>query len=87
MKSADELMREIDALRDRTSRLSGTVLRTSASLDVHTVLNEIAHNARALTGARYAMITVCDDAGKVDYVASGFTADRVREMAEWPDGS
>ena len=86
MKSADELMREIDALRDRISRLSGAVLRINASLDVHTVLNEIAHTARALTGARYAVITVFDDAGQVDYVASGFTADRVREMAEWADG-
>ena len=86
MKSADELMRENEALRNRISSLSGAVLRISASLDVDTVLKEIADNARALTDARYAMITVFDDAGQVDYVASGVTADRVREMAEWPDG-
>ena len=86
MKSADELMRENEALRTRIASLSGAVLRISASLDVDTVLKEIADNARALTGARYAMITVFDDAGQVDYVASGITAERVREMAEWPDG-
>ena len=86
MKSADELMRENETLRNRIASLSGAVLRISASLDVDTVLKEIADNARALTGARYAMITVFDDAGQVDYVASGITADRVREMAEWPDG-
>ena len=86
MKSADELMRENEALRKRIASLSGAVLRISASLDVDTVLKEIADNARALTGARYAMITVFDDAGQVDYVASGITAERVREMAEWPDG-
>ena len=86
MKSADELIREIEALRSRISSLSGAVLRISASLDVDTVLKEIADNARALTGARYAMITVFDDAGQVDYVASGLTADQVRELEEWPDG-
>ncbi|MCY4481473.1 MAG: response regulator [Spirochaetaceae bacterium] len=86
MKSADELMREIEALRNRIASLSGAVLRISASLDVDTVLNEIADNVRALTGARYAVITVFDDAGQVDYVASGFTAERIRELAEWPDG-
>ena len=86
MKSPDELMRENEKLRNRIASLSGAVLRISASLDVDTVLKEIADNARALTGARYAMITVFDDAGQVDYVASGITADRVREMAEWPDG-
>ena len=86
MKSADELMRENEALRTRIASLSGAVLRISASLDVDTVLKEIADNARALTGARYAMITVFDDDGEVDYVASGITAERVREMAEWPDG-
>ena len=62
------------------------MLRISASLDIDTVLKEIADNARALTGARYAMITVLDEAGQFDYVASGLTADQVRELEEWPDG-
>jgi len=86
MKSADEFMGEIEALRSRISSLSGAVLRISASLNVDTVLNEIADSARALTGARYAVITVFDDAGQIDYVTSGLTADRVREMVAWPDG-
>ena len=51
MKSANELSREIEALRGRIARLSASVLRISASLDVDTVLNEIAEAARALTGA------------------------------------
>ena len=86
MKSADELMREVEALRDRISSLSGAVLRISASLDVDTVLKEIAENARALTGARGAVITALDDAGQIDYVTSGLTADEERELIEWPDG-
>ena len=86
MKSADELMREVEALRDRISSLSGAVLRISASLDVDTVLKEIAENARALTGARGAVITAFDDGGQIDYVTSGLTADEERELIAWPDG-
>ena len=86
MKSVDELNREIETLRDRISSLSGAVLRISASLDVDTVLKEIAENARALTGARGAVITAFDDAGQIDYVTSGLTADQERELIAWPDG-
>ncbi|MDE0023139.1 MAG: response regulator [Spirochaetaceae bacterium] len=86
MKSTDELTREIGALRKRISDLSGAVLRISASLDVDTVLKEIAENARALTGARAAVITALDDAGRVDYVTSGLTVDEERELIAWPDG-
>ena len=86
MKSADELMREVEVLRNRISSLSGAVLRISASLDVDTVLKEIAENARALTGARGAVITAFDEAGQIDYVTSGLTADEERELIEWPDG-
>ena len=51
-----------------------------------TVLKEIAENARALTGAHGAVITAFDDAGQIDYVTSGLTADEERELIEWPDG-
>ena len=86
MERIDELMREIESLRVRISNLSGAVLRISASLDVDTVLKEIAENARALTGARAAVITAFDDAGQIDYVTSGLTAEEERELIAWPDG-
>ena len=86
MKSADELMRKVEVLRNRISSLSGAVLRISTSLDFDTVLKEIAENARALTGARGAVITAFDEAGQIDYVTSGLTADEERELIEWPDG-
>ena len=87
MKSADERDREIEALRDRISSLSTAVLRISASLDVETVLNEIAEAARTLTGAGYAVITAFDEAGRVeDCVTSGLTPEEWRELEEWPDG-
>ena len=87
MKSPDELRRENEALGDRISRLSAAILRISASLDVNTVLHEVVDSARALTGARYGVITTLDDAGQPqDFVSSGFTPDEHQQLADWPDG-
>ena len=64
LNSSDEGKREVEALRERSSSLSGAVLRISASLDVGTVLRETVDSARALTGARYGAITTIDEAGR-----------------------
>ena len=83
----EELRRENAALRQRVARLSAASLRIGSSLDLDTVLREIAESARALTGARYAAIVTVDEAGApVDFVTSGFTAKQHRAMAEWSDG-
>ena len=50
MTSPDEIDRELQALRDRTSALSAAILRISASLDLAIVLQEIVDSACALTG-------------------------------------
>ena len=87
MKSPDELRRENEALGERISRLSAAILRISASLDVNTVLHEVVDSARALTGARYGVITTLDDAGQPqDFVSSGFTPAEHQQLADWPDG-
>ena len=87
MKSPDELRRENEALGDRISKLSAAILRISASLDVHTVLHEVVDSARALTGARYGVITTIDDAGQPqNFVSSGFTPAEHQQLADWPDG-
>ena len=80
--------REIEALRDRASRLSAAVLRVTASLDEATVLQEIVDSACALTNARYGTIITIDDAGAPrDFVTSGFTAEQHSELGAWlPDG-
>ncbi len=68
--------REIEALRERISTLTAAILRISASLELDTVLREIAEAARTLTGARFAVITTVDGAGKLEgAVFSGFTAE------------
>ena len=80
LSSQEELRRE---RRERTSRLSAAVLRISASLHLDTVLHEAVESARALTGARYAVITTIDDSEQLeDLVTSGFTAAQRRQLAD-----
>ncbi|MCY4027787.1 MAG: ATP-binding protein [Acidobacteria bacterium] len=87
MGSSDALRRENEALRDRSSRLHEAILRISGSLDLGTVLREVVESARALTGARYAVITTIGEGRQVaDFVSSGFTPDEHRQLADWPDG-
>ena len=87
MSDTAELRREIEVLRERYCALTSAILRISASLDVDTVLREIAEAARALTGARYAVITTVDTAGQLeDAVLCGFTPEEERQVVEWTDG-
>ena len=86
-QNPDELRQQIEALRERVSKLCGAVLRINASLDLDTVLHEIVDSARALTGARYGVITTIDDSRQLqDFVTSGFTPDEQQQLADWPDG-
>ena len=63
MNDLGELRRENRSLRDRFTRLSGTVLRGNSSLDLDTVLREVIDSARALTGASQGVITTVDAGG------------------------
>ena len=87
MNGPDDTRRELQAARARIAALSAAILRTSASLDLTTVLQEAVDTARALTAARYGIITTVDEAGGVrDFVSSGFTEAEHRQFLEWPDG-
>ena len=87
MSEPDQPRQETEALHERISRLSAAILRTSASLNVGTVLHEVVESARALTGARYGVITTIDAAGELqDFVTSGFTTDEHLQLTAWPDG-
>ena len=78
-----EPRQEIETLRE----LSAAILRVNASLDLTSVLQEVVDRARALTGARYGVVTTVDEAGQVqDFVSSGFTREEHRQLAAWPDG-
>ena len=87
LKTRDEQLPEPGARRDRASRLSAAILRFNGSLDVGTVLQEVADSARALTGARFGIITTIDEKAEAqDFVTSGFTAAERRQMEQWEDG-
>ncbi len=87
MSREDELRREVEALRHRLSRLSAASLRINASLDFDTVLQGVLDAARSLTGARYGVITLLDDAARLqDILFSGMTDREARGFHELPDG-
>ena len=87
MKNSDALARENEALRGRLSRLGEASLRINESLDFETVLQGVLDSARSLTGARYGVITLLDDAGRIqDFLYSGLTPEESRQFAELPNG-
>ena len=87
MKKADERDQQIEALRDRLSRLSEASLHINESLDFETVLQGVLDSARALTNARYGVITLLDDAGQIqDFLSSGLTPEESRGLWDLPGG-
>ena len=87
MRNPGELERENEALRDRLSRLSEASLRINESLDFETVLQGALDSACSLTGARYGVITLLDESGRIqDFVASGLTPEDHRRFVELPEG-
>ena len=84
----DDLLQEIQALRDRLSRLSEASVHINESLDINVVLQEVIDNARYLTNARYGAIASMDEAGGLDSVqTSGTTEDEHRQLVELPGGT
>ena len=62
MPKADERDQQMEALRDRLSRLSEASLRINESLDYgDSTCKEVLDSARALTNARYGVLTLLDD--------------------------
>ena len=87
MEQADDQAREIAELRDRLSRLSQASLRINESLDFDTVLQGVLDSACSLTGARYGVITLLNESGRIqDFLYSGLTPEESRRFAEFPDG-
>ena len=84
---SNDSRRQIEALRERMSRLSAAVLRASASLDLDTVLQEVVDSACALTGARFGVIVTVDGAGQAgEWVMSGIGPVEQDALVAWPHG-
>ena len=89
MKNADERDQqiEIEALRNRLTKLSAASLRINESLDLDTVLQEILDSARLLTDARYGVIATFNDADRMeDCLTSCLTAEESQQLWEIPKG-
>ena len=89
MPIADERDLEIEALRERLSRLSEASLRINESLDLDRVLQGVLDSARALTGALYGVILLFDEYEQIQdspdfriYIRPGCTA---VEDARWEE--
>ena len=81
MNTPDELMRENEVLRELLSKLSEASLRITEDLDFNSVLQGVLDSARSLTGARYGVIVLHDDAGIIeDFLSSGMTAEEAENL-------
>ena len=88
MQKSDGPARAAGAPRERLPSLIEAIRRIGASLDVATVLREVADSTRALTGARYSAIVTVDAAGRPqDFVTAGASAEQRRRLTSClPDG-
>ena len=87
MENADQRPQGSEPTGDRLSRLSAASLRINESLDLEEVLQGVLDSARALTDARYALITTLDDSGKVDdFLVAGLTDDEAGRLWQMPGG-
>ena len=87
MERSEQPYREIEALRERLSRLSAASLRINESLDFDAVLQGTLDSACSLTGARYGvMILLDDDGGVQDFLSSGTTPQEAEQLWLMPEG-
>ena len=79
--------RESELLRERLSRLSAASRRINESLDFDQVLQGVLDSSCSLTGARYGVMTLLDDGGRVqDFLSSGTTAQEAERLWLTPEG-
>ncbi len=85
--SADQRDREMEALRERLSRLSEASLRVNESLDFDTALRAVMDGARSLTHAPFASIITLDGSGQVeDHLVLGFEPGYLERLWQAPQG-
>ena len=78
---------EIQALRDRLTRMCEACHRINESLDLDTVLQEVLDSARSLSDARYGVMVLLDGSGGIqDFLSAGLSPDEARRLWELPEG-
>ena len=87
MTQVDDLQREIEGLRSRLSRLSEATLRINDSLNFDTVLQEVLDSACSLSGARYGLLILLHESGRIrNFLSSGLTPEQTRLIRDLPEG-
>ena len=87
LTKSDDPGGDIQALRERLSKLSEASLRICESLDVDTVLREVVESTRALTGAGCCGITTMDASGQLqDFVTAGVSSEDYQRFLHLPHG-
>ena len=77
MSGAGDLEREAESLRERLSRFRDAALRVNESLELDAVLQGVLDSARELTGARFALISLCEeDQVPTECLTSGLTPEQ-----------
>ena len=87
MTQSDRRDRELEALKERLSRLSAASLRINESLDFDQVLQGALDSARSLTSARYGVMTLLGNGGMVeDFLSSGLSGEESERLWLMPEG-
>ena len=85
--SEDQRDREIEALKERLSRLSQASRRINESLDFDQVLQGALDSARSLTGARHGVMALLDDDGAPqEFLSSGLSGEESEQVWLMPEG-
>ena len=73
-------------LRERMSRMGKAFLRINETLDFKSVLQGVLDSARSLTYAKYGMMTLLEDGGRVqNCLSSGMTPNQTRRIWRNPE--
>ena len=83
----DKLQRENQSLRSQLTKLSEASYRIIQGPDLDSLFQEIVESARALTGARYAVLLTYDSSGNVNSaVTSGISPEQINSIGNSPVG-
>ncbi|MCY4528484.1 MAG: response regulator [Chloroflexi bacterium] len=87
MKKVHDLELEVEALRERLSRLSEASTRISESLEFDVVLQGVLDSARSLTGALHGAMVFLNDSLQVqNFLTSGVTPEQAAQLWNMADG-
>ena len=86
MNPARDSEREVDQLKERLTRMSQAILRIHENRDSTAVLRGVLDSARSLTNARYGIMTLLEDSGRVrDWLDSGLSPAQAQRIFFEPE--